>query len=80
MNGNLPMFDADQWRAALVAVNLAEPNRRKLERLQKMIFSLQPRRAWTIDGFNSDQFPLILSPPGYLPRNDTFPAMILALQ
>jgi hypothetical protein len=62
MNGNLPMLDADQWRAALVAVNLAEPNRRKLERLQKMIFSLPPRRAWTIDGFNSDQFLPGLSP------------------
>jgi hypothetical protein len=34
-----------------------------LERLQKMIFSLQPHRAWTIDGFNSDQFSQGLSSP-----------------
>jgi hypothetical protein len=44
-------------------VNLPANGPGKLERLQKMIFSLQPRRAWTIDGFNSDQFPLRLSPP-----------------
>src|SRR6516162_11087440 len=38
--------------------------RGKLERLQKMIFSLQPPRAWTIDGFNSDQFWQGFSRPG----------------
>jgi hypothetical protein len=58
--------------AAHVGVNLGvnlvlvwqHLHRRKLERLQKMIFSLQPRRAWTIDGFNSGQLSPGLSPPG----------------
>jgi len=33
-----------------------------------MIFSLQPRRAWTIDGFNSDQFSQGFCPPGPSPQ------------
>src|SRR6516225_4115737 len=59
--------------------------RGKLERLQKMIFSLQPPRAWTIDGFNSDQFWQGFSLPGLGhpglslpgPRPGAFSAMIV---
>jgi hypothetical protein len=46
------------------SVNLASEQARILERLQKMIFSLQPCRACIIDGFNSDQFSQGLSLPG----------------
>jgi uncharacterized protein YwgA len=50
--------------AALIRVNLARSNRRNLERLQKMIFSLQACRACFIDGFNPNQFSPGPSSPG----------------
>src|SRR6516165_6883464 len=51
-------------RCAAFGRRLIALTRGKLERLQKMIFSLQPPRAWTIDGFNSDQFSQGFSRPG----------------